>query len=369
MATPSPLRVASVPHGHVYVRHLSDPTCDDGIVRLPDPRPAGAPVGAPWWPAVMLDADWLAAHAGEYDLFHLHFGFDAIGPADLQRIVDTLRGLGKPLVYTVHDLRNPHHADRAAHDAALDVLVPAATRLITLTPGAAAEIHRRWGRDARVVLHPHVVEPPTLDRARPTPATPRVGIHLKSMRASLHPLPVLDELVREVPARGWHLEVDVHTDVVTPGEYHHDAQVAARLAELAGVAGVRVHVHDYYSDDELWDYFQGLSLSVLPYRFGTHSGWLEACHDLGTRVLAPHLGFYHEQHEGVLGYRVDERGVPLAGQIAAALDTLADELAAGRPWRADPGERRAQRIAVAAAHREVYAEALAEYAEFVGARR
>ena len=35
--------------------------------------------------------------------------------------------------------------------------------------------------------------------------------------------------------------------------------------------------------------------SVLPYRFGTHSGWLEACYDLGTAVVAPTCGFYAEQ--------------------------------------------------------------------------
>ena len=54
-------------------------------------------------------------------------------------------------------------------------------------------------------------------------------------------------------------------------------------------------MHDYFSDDELWDYLHALDVSVLPYRFGTHSGWLEACHDLGTTVVAPTCGFYAEQ--------------------------------------------------------------------------
>ena len=30
------IRVASVPSGHVYVRHLSDPEDDGTVVRLPD---------------------------------------------------------------------------------------------------------------------------------------------------------------------------------------------------------------------------------------------------------------------------------------------------------------------------------------------
>src|SRR6476660_9589041 len=72
----SPLRVASVPSGHVYVRHLS-PESGPGPVRLPDPDPAepAVPAGATWWPPVMLRPEWAAT--AEFDLFHLHFGFGA----------------------------------------------------------------------------------------------------------------------------------------------------------------------------------------------------------------------------------------------------------------------------------------------------
>jgi len=35
---------------------------------------------------------------------------------------------------------------------------------------------------------------------------------------------------------------------------------------------------------------------VLPYRHGTHSGWLEMCWDLGVPVVAPLVGHYVEQH-------------------------------------------------------------------------
>ena len=56
-----------------------------------------------------------------------------------------LRRHDKPLVLTVHDLRNPHHDTAQLHDAQLGVLVPAADALITLTPGAAATIRRPLG--------------------------------------------------------------------------------------------------------------------------------------------------------------------------------------------------------------------------------
>lgn len=343
------MRVASVPNGHVYVRHLSPLDGPDAVRRLPDPRPARAATSQQWWPPVMLDPDWVDAHADEFDLFHLHFGFDAVEPQVLQALVGRLHAHDKPIVYTVHDLRNPHQPDPAAHDAALDVLVPGADALITLTEGAADEVERRWGRRPQVIAHPHVVP---LDRmAQQPPAGPRgrVIMHCKSLRPNLDPLPMLDLLVDQVPARGLELLVDVHTDVMTPGNRNHHPEVASALTRADGRPGVSVHVHDYYDDDELWDYFAGADLSVLPYRFGTHSGWLEACYDLGTRVLAPRIGHYHDQHPGVLGYRVTDQG-PDAGDVTAALDALVG----AQPWRAEVSWRREQRNQIAAEHERLY---------------
>lgn len=348
------VRVASAPHGHVYVRHLSDPDTEDHVHRLPDPTPERSVPGAPWWPLVMLDPEWITRHAGDFDLFHLHFGFDALSQADLRGVVDTVHAQNKPFVYTVHDLRNPHHTDAARHDAALDVLIPAADQLITLTPGAAHEIERRWGRRATVIPHPHVVPPEHLDRPRPTRGTPTVGIHLKSMRLNMDPLPVVRVLLEEMRGRDMNLLIDVHTDVVTQGMEHYDREVTELLDEAREREDVRVQVHDFYSDEQLWDYLAGLDLSVLAYRFGTHSGWLEACYDLGTRVLAPSVGFYHQQHPGVLSFDWDRHGVPDAHKIAAALDEVHTE----GEWRSTLSDRLTQRQDIAREHARVYRAAL-----------
>ena len=82
---------------------------------------------------------------------------------------------------------------------------------------------------------------------------------------------------------------------MTAGFARHDAEFAGHLTRSADGGPVELQVHDYFSDDELWGYLQGLDVSVLPYQFGTHSGWLEACYDLGTWVAAPDCGFYAEQ--------------------------------------------------------------------------
>mgnify|MGYP001941959582 FL=1 len=240
--------------------------------------------------------------------------------------------------------------DPAAQDAALDVLVPAADGLITLTPGAARTVERRWGREATVIPHPHVLPLDRWQARGPVGPVPTVGLSFKSMRANMNPLPVA-RLLLERAARGQiRLVLDVHTDVVTPGERHHDPRVAQLLDTARSTPHTRVDVHGVYTNEELWEHLRGLDLSVLAYRFGSHSGWLELCHDLGTRLLAPHTGFYHEQHPGVLGFDWDHSGRPDEGQIDAALASLPGS----PPWQASAEERAEQRRRIAASHTEVY---------------
>jgi hypothetical protein len=179
-------------------------------------------------------------------------------------------------------------------------------------------------------------------------------VHLKSLRASLDPLPVVEVLAKVLPQLpGVRLRVDAHTDVMTPGYERHDPDVAFRVRSLANAGLVDLHVHDYFTDDELWDYFQCLDLSVLPYRFGTHSGWLEACYDLGTPVLVSDCGFYVQQRP-CYSYRRGPDGLDEA-ELEAAVRTAYQQ----RPtWRADPQTRRLERAAIAATHRDIFRRVL-----------
>jgi Glycosyltransferase Family 4 len=350
---PRPLRVASVPAGHVYVRHLADPAGDDAVFRLADPIPdvQGRSAGQ-WWPPVMLSSAWARDHSEDFDVFHVHFGFDALAVGQLSELVLTLRSLGKPLVYTVHDLRNPHHADRRDHDAQLDVLIPAADLLVTLTAGAAAEIESRWGRRSFVLPHPHVVELGRTSSRRRGAGRFVVGVHAKSVRASMDPVPVIRALAEIIPGLpGGRLRVDIHHDVFDADGLRHDRAVVRYLLKAAGRAEIDLRVHDCFSDAELWAYLESLDVSVLPYRFGTHSGWLEACHDLGTTVVAPSCGYIAEQRP-CLQYAHDESRLD-----ARSLQDAVLYAHQRRPrWQAMPGNRWQERVALAAAHRRLYAE-------------
>lgn len=357
------MRVLSIPAAHDYVRHLAPVRRGTGsVVVLPDPPPRSdgtdGPLPGRWWPPAALDPAWVDEHHEAVDVVHLHFGFDASSPDELRAWVAALRRTRIPLLFTVHDLRNPHHEDRALHDAQLDVLVPAADALVTLTPGAAAEVRRRWGREALVLPHPHVVPLETMSLIRSARAfrqqapTFVVGVHLKSLRASSAPrrvLPTLVDTLVDLPHSV--LRVHLHREVLDPGHPRHDGGLLADLHAWAEADLIDLRMHDRLDDDALFASLAELDLCVLPYRFGTHSGWLEACRDVGTTVVAPTCGYLSEQGP-VLTYMHEE-----AAYDAASLAAAVRRAWRLRPqWGAHPSERARQRAALATAHQALYRE-------------
>lgn len=392
------ITVASVPASHVYIRHLQHP--DDAarrteapeqpepresehlvVRRLPDPPSPrkDTPTGAPWWPPAMLDPDWIAAH--DFDLMHVHFGFDAQTPEQLHEIFDALDAHGRPLIYTAHDLWNPHQEDPALHEAQLQVLFARARAVITLSDQAAEEIFTRWGVSAEVIPHPHVVDLELIRRYAESPRRRteefRLGVHLKSLRANMVGIEVLEAALaalREIPRAV--LQVDLHHDVFDSSGTRHDARLV-RWLKRQDPELLDLRVHDFFTDAELFDYLSSLHASLLPYRFGTHSGWMEAAHDLGTTVIAPDVGCYRSQGADFLYRWQDGRldAASLTRAVQAASTQAASTHAAGAqsgsypagntPWRAPAAParqdwREEQRRAIAAAHAQIYARALSE---------
>lgn len=340
-----------MPASHVYVRHLANPDGGQEIVRLDDPVPAGGGmVPGGWWPPVMLEgASWIDRHHHEFDVFHVHFGFDAVSVDHLASALAALDRHRKPLVLTVHDLRNPHQRDSRPHVERLRLLIDHADAIITLTPGAAARIDADWSRTATVLPHPHVVPPALVGTRRRVRPGPVVGVNAKSLRACMDPVPVAKALVRGVESiEGARLQIDVHDEVLDPHSAAYDPHTSRALAALGGHHAVDVRSHDYFDDDQLWDYLGSLDVSVLPYRFGSHSGWMEACYDLGTAVVAPTCGFYAEQRPCSTYELTDDRFDP--DSLVEALRQSLRRPAPQATWH----ERSEERRQLAAAHERIY---------------
>ena len=344
------ISVASVPCAHVYIAHLSDPD-GSGPLWLPHPLEEGAPNRyGTRWPPVRLPFDWLR-HA-TYDVLHVQFDFDVYTAPELREIVSIVRDRDIPLIFTVHDLRTTTREEPGEHEERLEVLVNAADALVTLTPGAAEEIRRSWGRDALVVPHPHVVDFATMERSRRRRETRRrdswhLGVHLRWLRANMDAavVPVLAQVAHNLQAAV--LDIFIHQDAFE--DPTRNPQLSSYLRSAAAEGTLRLHVHEEMTDPELWESLTELDATVLPYRFGTHSGWFEACRDLGATVIVPTCGYYVEQGPA-LAYRLSdwsESPGSLRDTVRRAYDERPD-------FGATVGQRRAQRKEIAAAHERLY---------------
>lgn len=352
---PALIRVASIPATHPYVRAIAD---TERVKVLPDPPVPGAAAGV-WWPPVALTPQWLVSHADEFDVLHVHFGLESFSPDELREALDTAHRLGRPVVYTVHDLENPQLVDQAPYRELLDVIIPSADHLVTLTATAAAEIERRWHRSSEVLAHPTLLDDaPVIGRS--DDATVRVGIHLRDLRPNID----AERAVRTaVDAAGQLAEAGRAVDFeILLNERTRDDEAAARVvAAAADHPSVHVRRTPRLSDADIAEWIGGLDLFVLPYLHGTHSGWVELCHDLGVPVAGTEVGHIGSQHPDdffVIG--LDD-----ARTLAEAVSRASD--APPRPpMDTRRSERLAERQAVRTAHARLYAEACARVTE--GAR-
>lgn len=347
------IRVQSVPAEHPYVvEALPDPDLDP-VTLLRDPVVDPADLGR-WWPPPALDPAWLERHIEGVDVLHVHFGFDTSEPADLAAVATIARRHGTALVVTVHDLHNPHQPDPGPHLARLTTLVGAADGLITLTEGAADEVRDRWNRRPVVLPHPHLAAG-RRRRSRTDSPAPRVGVHLKDLRPNTDTATALDavDLLTRAGDGTVTCEVRVHDAVLDPAHPRHDPALPARLEALGTREQVEVIVHDRLSDADLEDALAALDVSVLPYRFGTHSGWLQLCRDLGVLVAAPDVGHYRDQVEAS-ALATFSPGSP--DSVVSAVRVLLDRPA---PPTTTPDVRERRRAELRDGHLAVYRSALA----------
>ncbi len=331
-----PLRVCTVPGDHLFVERVLHGA--PGVHRVPDP--AGPAPG--WRPSPALEPSWIRAHADEIDVLHVHFGFEHRTPAQLQEWAEQLARIGIPLVLTVHDLDNPHLRDQRPHHESLRVLTAAAARILTLTRSAAQQILARYDVPAVVVPHPHQFDAALVGRrAQPRCVeAPRVGLILRAIRPNVDPLGGLHLLDRiadhaETVVRG---ESDLTSGADALGRVLRDGVRRGRWS-LEPVAGRT-------DDQSLWEWLSGLDALVLPYRWGTHSGWIESCHDVDTSVIAPPIGCYVDQHS-VTTLSLDAP----ASEVGPAIQAL-------RPTGIDRDARLAERVDIAASHAALYREVL-----------
>ena len=246
----------------------------------------------------MLSPSWIREHADEFDVFHVHFGFDALSPAQLQDVGGrAARGRETAGVH------RPRPAQSASRDAAGARRAPRRPRARGGAPdhpdaGRRGRHRAALGAAGRRYCRIRTSSSSTgCGSARPEHERFR-DRRAREERAAEHGAgPGADAVaaVARRAARRPHRRRRPSRRLRRGRRSGTTWRCASSCWSTPTPGSVELAVHDCYTDDELWDYFESLDVSVLPYRFGTHSGWLEACFDLGTPVVVPDCGFMAEQ--------------------------------------------------------------------------
>ena len=365
-------RVAVLPAAHPAVRRI--PGLDaDGPVELVPVRPgvvngktpAVARTAAEQDPADDASGDLHrdGNPLGGVDVAHVHFGYDYLAPDSTDDVVQHLVGVDVPMVLTVHDIVYPSDDDQQPHRGHTGTLVESANTVVTLTDVAARELWVRWGVQPLVIPHPRLLSEEEISAAvrgskhlRST-GSAVVGVLLERMGENIEGPELLDQLASAASGRsGAELRILVEAQAwrdacgedSESGGHHRVAELAAE-GDWAAVRLVRYESLDLSS---LLAEVAALDVCVLPYRFATHSTWLELCRDLGVAPVFPAVGCLRDQwfdrcdpaeHSGEVYDPRDSSAVATA--VRAALDT---------PLAVPPRVENADPAAVMAEYSKVY---------------
>ncbi|MBT0767716.1 hypothetical protein KIH74_02195 [Kineosporia sp. J2-2] len=352
------IRIAALPGRGVYVRHLGHPEGVDGVHRPTVQMPGSAPR-----PPAAFDPAWIEHHLGDMQIVHVHALAPRMTAEHVRAAVDATRAAGRPLVVTAYHLSDPTGLDEAGYAAQLDVLIPAADQVITLTRSAADEISRRWSVQAEVQPHPHAVDFVRMRRERPAPGHSGpflVGVHLGSLRLPSDPVRVVSALAEAAKQAGpdadVRLLVFVHDHLLDSDSTRYDPATIREIERIVTEAGGAVKAHRPMTDSQLWDNIFGLDAALVPPFHGSHSVWPEACYDLGTQAIMPASNHAATQRAS-LAYTTDGDGIPDVRSVAEAFRQARQ---ATEVERADPTARFNERVKVAEWLRNTYERLLDE---------
>jgi hypothetical protein len=274
--------------------------------------------------------------------------------------VEVVRASGTPLVVTGYHLCDPSGGDPQAYAAQLDALIPDADAVVTLTHTAATEIRHRWGLNAIVVPHPHVVDFVRMHRKRlPRRGPLRVGVHLANLQVGQDPVLLVQALARAAAAvDDIRLVILAHETVVDPGSSCYAPAAVREIHRLLCAAGGTLRMHRPFTDSQLWDHLASVDISILPGLHGSHSIWPEACTDLGTQPLIP-ADTHAAAQQPCLTYHPHSSVEALADAFATALLTGREEQTVAP---IDPQRRWSERVRGAETLRALYERLLSQTA-------
>ncbi len=279
--------------------------------------------------ALEYPLNWLAlvarARRDAVDVVHVQWSLD---PTFDRAVWSILKGLGCPVVYTVHNLL-PHARRRGDVDR-YRRLYRAASGLVAHTSATAAVLRRRFGvHDLPIAVAPHgplLEEQACLTRgaARAKLGLP-AGVPIVLFAGLVEPYKGLDDLI---DAFGLLARQDRSAWLVVAGRPNYPAETSRSRLEARGLAERTRFDLRFLPREELAAYLCAADVVALPYREVTSSGMLLSALRFARPVVATAVGDLAELiRDGETGVLVPP-GDPEA--LAGALERILRDPDLGR---------------------------------------
>lgn len=268
-------RILSYPPRHPYVDRLHGPVAtlverNQAMPKIPN----------------YYDVEWIKRNSHLWDIVHFHFGWEQYAIEQVEQVVSMHQKLGKPIVVTVHDTRNPHTVDAANDKKYIRLLLSKAASVITLTGSAQRYIIDNYNIDPIVIPHGPLLGREEMNKYRSLARNERIiYVHVKSGRSNLDyqriitMAPDIERISGYKMIFGIHRNSPAHEYVKKTGERHW------KYIELQGEL----------SHDELCVKIATVTVVLMPYLWGSHSGLIELAKDLGTTSLIYDTGHFDDQ--------------------------------------------------------------------------
>jgi len=235
-----------------------------------------------------------------FDLLHIH-SVELTSLETLQLALERCQSERKGIILTVHDTKPNFSQDLAMYNLALKTCVEAGARIVTLTKSAAKEIVKNLevaSSDIAVIPHGAVL---SIDDHRwyTRRRTQNSSTCILGMYGGFRPN--RDFLTPVVNIAFGMPELDVKlillTRAISPIELRQNEEMRRSIDIAISSNRINLRVYPFPSDEQIAQFLLDVSILIMPYRWGTHSGQLEAAFDLGVVPVISDVGYYYEQYD------------------------------------------------------------------------
>ncbi|MFH1472922.1 MAG: glycosyltransferase [bacterium] len=260
-----------------------------------------------------------------YDIVHIHFSFDKLPIHDLESLLNYFKRCRKPIIWTCHS-RESQRERHIGGGEYQKLLYTKADQIITLTNGCKDWVKNNLGSEKNISVIPHgyIINPKSVTKYRNDLRKKKEENFIflagelrknKEIIQSIINFLQCDKLIK-CKLTVLFKPFAVYSD--------HDFEIFdernLKFWNLVN-SSERINIISLseISNDLLYSNFLKSHVCLLPYLWGTHSGQIELSRDSMCQVVVSDVGFYKEQNNNIIEYKLSENPSSTATNFTEAM--------------------------------------------------